>query len=420
LWLILPAFLFGLFLLLTVPAQPVAASCGGITSVSNETELNAAIVAFNAESTSCVFTIALTQNIDLTASATQINNATANLSLVIEGAGFAVNGQGTSGVRPFHVAANTMVTMQNITVTGGNASGNGGGILNQGALTLVDSTVTGNAAQLPYNGGGIYNGSGGTLALTRTTVSNNSTQNRGGGIENESALTVTDSTIKGNSAQTGGGVSNNVNTPVLITGSTIDNNSASLNGGGVFNTGNPMTIRNSTISANTPGRYGGGVYNESHLTLDSVTINVNAGWGLFNADNGVVTIQNSILANSTGDYDCVNGTTGTVNITNPNLVEAQYNCGTFSLTSDPKLGPLQNNGGPTFTHAPNVGSPAVDAGATALTTDQRGVSRPGGAADDIGSVERQNPNAVQVSGFAAQPAGLGAWLAQVWRTLTGR
>ena len=122
------------------------------------------------------------------------------MSLVIEGGSFSVDGQGTSGVRPFDIAANTTVTMNDITVTGGNANGNGGGILNHGTLTLADSIITGNAVSSPNNGGGIHNGSGGTLAVNRSTISNNTAGNQGGGIGNFGALTVTDSTITGNTA----------------------------------------------------------------------------------------------------------------------------------------------------------------------------------------------------------------------------
>ncbi len=122
--LIVLALLLGVALLLALPAQPAAASCGGTTTVGTETELNTAITAFNAVATSpCVFTIQLTADISLTASTTTINNATSGVSLVIEGDGFAVDGQDTAGVRPFQIAANTTVTMNRLTVTGGNVVG---------------------------------------------------------------------------------------------------------------------------------------------------------------------------------------------------------------------------------------------------------------------------------------------------------
>ena len=392
----IPALVLGLLLLLALPAQPAAASCGGTTNVSNEAELNTAITAFNGvASGTCVFTIALTQDIALTGSTTQINNTTANVSLVIEGGGFAVNGPGTSGsVRPFDIAANTTVTMNRITITGGNATGSGGGISNSGILTLANSTISGNNAA-----------------------------NNGGGIYNVGTLTVTDSTITGNQAtNSGGGVYSNAltGTPVLITGSTIYNNNAYFEyGGGVANVGGEMTIRNSTISRNRvsvsdPVKEGGGIYNESRLTLDSVTITDNTRNALYNANYAAaqVTIQNSILANSsTGSHDCVNVTPGTVNIVNPNLVETENGCGTFTLTDDPKLDPLAPNGGPTQTHALQATSPAINAGNTGLGTDQRGYGRPAGAAADIGAYEYEAvPTAVTLRDLQARNVTPLQWL----------
>jgi MYXO-CTERM domain-containing protein len=136
-----------------------------------------------------------------------------------------------------------------------------------------------------------------------------------------------------------------------------------------------------------------------------VTITDNEFSALYNADRNPaqVTIQNSILANSTNsNFDCVNGNLGTVTVVNPNLVETESNCGSFTLTSDPQLGPLQNNGGPTWTHALLTGSPAIDAGATNLTTDQRNYVRPAGAADDIGAYEYGAILAVTLASFDAQ------------------
>ena len=167
----------------------------------------------------------------------------------------------------------------------------------------------------------------------------------------------------------------------------------------------------------------GGVYNESILSLDSVTITGNTNSALYNADYAAaqVTIKNSILANSTGGGgDCVLAG-GTINA-EYSLIESGLTCvnGTKSnnLTGDPNLGALANNGGPTQTHGPNVGSPAINAGSTTLTKDQRGFERPD--SDDIGAVERQNPTAVEMTRFEARPAGLPEALAQLWRLLTGR
>ena len=111
-----------LLLLMAVAAQPAAASCGGTTTVGDEAELNTAIAAFNGEATTpCVFTIQLSADIDLTASTTRIDNATGGVELVIEGDGYALDGQDISGVRPLYVDRNTTVTLNDITITRGNS-----------------------------------------------------------------------------------------------------------------------------------------------------------------------------------------------------------------------------------------------------------------------------------------------------------
>ena len=152
-------------------------------------ELNNAIGCYNALAAAGTYQITLAADIDLSASSTVISNATTNVALVIEGGGFAVDGQAISGVRPFAVAANTTVTMQNITITGGKPTGQGGGINSQGTLTLDNSTVSGNTTTGGNIGGGILNS--GTLVVTNSTISGNSTGSYGGGIWNAGTVTVT-------------------------------------------------------------------------------------------------------------------------------------------------------------------------------------------------------------------------------------
>ena len=403
----LGALILGVLLAMAGPVQPAAASCGGTTIVGTETALNSAIAAFNAETTTpCPVTIQLTANIDLTASTTVINNAIAGVELVIEGGGFAVDGKGAAGVRPFEVAANTTVTMNDLTIRNGSVTNTrGGGISNDGALTINDSSILENEAQgSPGSGGGIYND--GTLTVARTIIDGNSADDTGGGIDNRGNLTVIDSTISGNSAATqGAGIYSNTSaSPVDVSNTTVSGNSADTRGGGIYNTGNQMTVRNSTISGNTAGLTGGGVENTFNLTLDSVTITGNTagndgGGALYNSGSSAqTTVRNSILANSVNTDDCFKAS-GTITDGGHNLVETQStgptnSCGFADgvndtiVGQDPNLGPLANNGGPTQTHALLTGSPAIDAGDTALTDDQRGVTRPKGAADDIGAFER--------------------------------
>ncbi len=166
-----------------------------------------------------------------------------------------------------------------------------------------------------------------------------------------------------------------------------------------------MTIRNSTISGNESDgipSLGGGIANYHNMTLESVTITDNFasdGGGIyFNTTSPVtLTIKNSILAGN-GTDDCYFQTISggaTINDLGYNLVQAdnQLNpCGFVggvnnNLVTVPFLLPLADNGGSTQTHALELDSPAIDAGDTSLPTDQRGVARPQGAADDIGAFE---------------------------------
>lgn len=439
----LAALLLGVFLAVASPAQPAAASCGGTTTVGNEAELNAAIAAFNAETTTpCVFTIQLSGNIALTASTQVIGNATSGVSLVINGGGFAVNGQGIAGVQPFEIGIAT-VMMNDLTIAGGRATGPagtqsavGGGIFNAGNLTLNNSVVTGNTAleqgggifntvtttppgNLTLNnsvvrqnaavvqGGGIFNSTGATATVNNSTISGNTTTTGSGqggsGVANRGAMTIANSTISGNTGGTFGGGVANIAGVMTIDNSTISGNEAQTNGGGIDNAGAAsLTIRNSTISGNTSG-FAGGIVNRGTLTLDSVTIAGNTftaspGGGALLQILGTTTIANSILVNSAGGPDCYYDA-GTVVDGGHNLVESQAaasnDCGFVNgangniVGSDPQLIPLANNGGSTQTHALLAGSPAIDAGDTTLTTDQRGEPRPSGAADDIGAYEVQ-------------------------------
>ncbi len=320
-----PVFVFSLFMLLALAPQPVVASCGGVTTVSNETQLNAAIAAFNAVAAGpCVFTIQLTGDIALTASTTAIDNTTAGVSLVIEGAGYTVDGGNILDVQVFRVAGGP-VTVNAIEIANGQAHGNSG---------------------LPTTGGGIYQ-TGGDLTVTNSTFVSNEAAYRGGAIWScaTCALTVQNSTFYGNTANFQGGA---------------------------IAAGGTAIIDSSTMATNQGGLAGDAIY-------------VLAG--------GTVTMTNSILADGLGSHDCDIETGGTLSDGGHNFVQYPSTCaasltgtGTI-LNQNPQLDPLADNGGPTRTMLPSSASPAIDAGGTTLTTDQRGVARPQGAADDIGAVE---------------------------------
>jgi CSLREA domain-containing protein len=193
---------------------------------------------------------------------------------------------------------------------------------------------------------------------------------------------------------------------VNISGVTIRNGGTGGDGGGIFNAGT-LTLTNSTVSGNNAGENGGGIYNflgtansfNSTITDNRSDADLNGtgiGGGVHNAAEATFTFQNTILAGNsetlrvgnffvatTGECD------GTIISSGNNLME-NYDTSRCTVTgnpllADPNLGPLQNNGGPTQTHALLSGSPAIDAGnptgcrdnlGALITNDQRGFPRP--------------------------------------------
>jgi CSLREA domain-containing protein len=306
--------------------------------------------------------------------------------------------------------------VRNNTIATGAAAGSGGGIYNQGTLTLRHSQIHTNLAT--RNAGGIDN-FGMALLANSTVLANATADGHGGGLSNEGELTLLDSTLSGNTATEdgGGGLYNAAR--VTISGSTIDGNSGTENGGGIYNTSTgTATLTNSTISGNGAADMGGGIFNlGGAVSLSHVTITLNradnnadefgVGGGIFNGvlDDvpGTVTLRNTILAgngDTSGDGpDCQ----GTFSSLGHNLIQNTFDCTYAGDTAndiighDARLGPLADHGGPTFTHALLDGSPAIDAVplgtcvdqlGNPIATDQRGVRRPSSAACDIGAYER--------------------------------
>jgi hypothetical protein len=346
-----------------------------------------------------------------------VNNSTGTVSLdgltIREGNSIGNDGGGISSLGALEVSDST--------ISGNSADFGGGGILNSGTLTVADSTISSNTAN-GASGGGIRNDGSGEVTVENSIISNNTTSNSGGGISSfGGTLTVADSTINDNFASgDGGGIVNDFDGTVEVTASTISGNVADNAGGGISSASGTATITDSTISGNSAtGFGGGGILNSSTLTMTTSTISDNTattGGGILNsstltvtnstisgnsADNGgginnseTLTLANTIVANSTsgGDYD---GDAPTLE--GSNIVEDGSVTGANVINADPNLGPLQNNGGPTLTHLPLAGSPAINTGDNTvatdagLTTDQRGETRIVDGTVDIGAVEEQNP-----------------------------
>lgn len=281
----------------------------------------------------------------------------------------------------------------------------GGGISNFGrAVTVKNSSIDSNT------GGGIDN-EGGSVALINSMVSNNPGADRFGGITNSGSfaiLTVLNSFIIGNSDSIGGGVSVDSGATTALTDSTVSGNSADDGGGIAIYGAGTLTVNNSTISNNSAG-YGGAIFIQSFtatmagltnctvngntttgnasaivnqsaegtaaliLNNDTFSGNVGGADGIFNwsidttQGNATTEIANTIL-NSQAPTLTIANLDGTVTSHGYNLIsDAGYPAGLLNgpgdlLNSNPMLGPLQNNGGPTMTQALLKGSPAINAG----------------------------------------------------------
>jgi predicted outer membrane repeat protein len=294
-------------------------------------------------------------------------------TLVIHGNGATLQRStagGTPVFRIFFIDAGD-VTISGLTITNGNVTfGFGGGIFflgpNRGPLTLSDCTVSGNSAE---SGGGITNLNG-TLTLSDCTVSGNSTSGSGGGIYSvgsaplgaTSTVTVSNCTISGNAAESGGGIYGEAENLLGLGSNSI------------------VTVSNSTINGNSAA-HGGGIYNFEEqgavATLDLGSSILNAGGSGANIFNGGGTVTShgyNLSSDNGGGYLIGPGD---------------------QIDTDPMLGPLQDNGGPTMTHALLPGSPAIDTGDPNFTPpptyDQRGnpFVRVFNGRIDIGSFEVQ-------------------------------
>lgn len=285
--------------------------------------------------------------------------------------------------RGMTVNAGVTAVLARFIVQNSNVPFQGGGIRNDGTLTITDSAIDNNHAGAAA---GIWNL--GTLAINSSTIEENSTTGDGGGILNLGVLTVNSSSILNNTGGVGGGLSNGSNgfgllATAQIINSTISGNAAESRGGGI---GNPSTgtlrLYNSTVYGNndafSPGS--GGIYNEG----------------------GSVTLENSLLAgnsNPNSGADC----NGTILSAGYNLIGDTTNCTFNASTGDltninPQVGQLIGPVGTPNYHPLLAGSPAIDAGNPAgctdgdnniLTVDQRGASRVGTC--DIGAYEYTTP-----------------------------
>jgi predicted outer membrane repeat protein len=321
-------------------------------------------------------------------------------STTIDGGGLVTLSGG--GLYPIINSGGTIaLTLQNLTLTGGQSTGNNGSALATSpgvTLTMTNVTVNGNGA--------VGAGDNAVSILGPATIqSSNFYSNEGGAIAiSGSSVSISDTTFSNNhSALFDGAAILLISGTLSVTGSTFSYNTASgaFGGGAIFSQG-AATIVNSTFYGNGHSSHQGGAITSSgagaQLTLANVTISGNVavgGGGGVSVVSGAALAINTIFDGNTGN--CA-GTFASAYASTYNLssdATCTYSPGLNNLANTgAMLGPLANNGGPTPTMALLPGSPAIDAGnpsALALDAcapiDQRGITRPQGARCDIGAYE---------------------------------
>jgi hypothetical protein len=299
------------------------------------------------------------------------------------------------------------LTIRNTTLRGNRATaGDGGavGILRATALiekSLIEKNFAGGG------GGGVYispNYPGTTVIIRDTRIIQNEADatfagSLGGGILSGAGLTLVRVTLAENSAYNAGGLFQYGDEGLLdVRDSLVHNNAAVQSGGGLMLGGAlGHTFTNVTISGNSAGDWAGGLYVPDYpATLRHVTLYGNSaplGTNLYTLRT-TVTFASAILGNPLGGgANCADQDTAQPANSDGYNVSSDDSCslnhaGDLSST-DPLLGPLADNGGPTLNHLPQPGSSAIDRAPLAgcPAADQRGFTRPGGAACDIGAVE---------------------------------
>lgn len=379
-----------------------------------------------------------------------LNNCTIRDNTTSE---FPGRGAGIYNLQGTVIATDTTIS-NNEAVTGGGGIWNSNGSVVLNNCVIRENTASSDDAFLAI-GGGLFNSAGvltTTMTLNHTVVISNTADgpDSGGGVIGNSSvsgttaiLTLNDSTVAGNQAAYGAGLwvtissGPNPDTQAFVNRSTISGNTANgqgsgyADGGGIEIAAAAMMIANSTISGNVASGselgIGGGIsiYSEEgypfgSLTMINSTVTDNSGssegggigYIIIGDANATTTFVNSIVADNMASLgancSAAGGALTSLGYNLEDIDTCNFDQPSDQPNTDPLLGPLADNGGPTETHALLAGSPAIDAGDNATCAaapvsgvDQRGVSRPQGATCDSGAYEFQAPSAVTVAGLEA-------------------
>jgi hypothetical protein len=412
-----------------------------IENAGNNTQTNASCAAGTGDDTITFNDSLVGDTITLTAGELLIDPGATTGRLAIQGpgtVGLEVSGGGSS--RVFHIASsafNDPVTILGLTISNGSVTNaNGGGILNEGSLSLDHDLVSGNTVtgsstggvttQATGLGGGIESAGGPLSVSSSQIVGNHIASTAGGGSISNTAI------AQGAGIHASGNIAGNLqidrssiydNTATATATATGNAAQATAEGGGVWSSAGVTgifrsTVANNTLTAGGAGaatqEAGGGVETNVNsmfspfaaaLLDDTVTGNdaANTGANLVGVPGSTgLEIRNTIVADPSGAANCSSVTSLGHNLADDASCSPD---GTTDLTgTDPSLLPLADYGGSSLTRPPDVGSPAIDAGFSELTTDQRDLTRPfdfisipnasEGNGTDIGAVEIQAPAVV--------------------------
>jgi CSLREA domain-containing protein len=331
-------------------------------------------------------------------------------TLALNAVTFSGNAAGSSGGGGVYNVGS--LTVSNSAFTGNSVTnvGAGAGILNNssGTLTVTNCTFTSNSGTAGSSGGGISNS--GTASVSGCTFANNTVASNGAGISNSSTgnLTITNCTFTNGSAASDGGGLDSDGT-LTATGCTFANNTAGSEGGAIDNHGSAPKVLNCTFAGNTAQSRGGAINASGALQLVNCTLTGNRVTSSSGSGGGVLATAPAQLFNTVvaGNFrgpapgTTANDIGGTVDAGSAfNLIGTGGSGGLSNGSggnqvgvSNPGLGGLASNGGPTQTVALLPGSPAIDRGGnanvTAGETDQRGFTRIVNGTVDIGAFEVQ-------------------------------
>ncbi len=395
-----------LALALSLGAAPARAASFVVTTLadSGAGSLRQAITDANANPGADTITFSVSGTIVLTA-VLDIRD-----TLTIDGAGLSVTISGNNAVPvidTFFAQAGTLLTLNSLTIANGNSGIGGlraGGVFagNGTSLTVTHCVFSNNSGGSGLAGAIASTSTAGTLTVSNSRFTGNSSDSASA-IYSSATTVITSSTFDNNAGEQGAMVLNGGGATLTVSGSTFSGNSATNACCGAILTSVPGTITNSTFvgnsSAGQAGALGaGGGTGQLTVTNSTFSGNVSGLGGALTGSNPSIVLRNTIVANGTG------GNCGAGIIDGGGNLSDDASCGFTAATSLnstlAQLGPLQNNGGPTQTMAPQTGSPAIDQGVNALatdvsgaalTTDQRGAGfpriSPSGGTVDRGAFE---------------------------------